>query len=63
MNKGNTMNTPGYNCRINIYFKTDKNGRRRAYYTGRSNPFRAFPLPLADAELFIATEQADLAVA
>ena len=52
-------NTPGFNCRIAIFFTTDKNGNKRARYYGKHNPFRSFPLPLADAELFVATEQAD----
>ena len=52
-------NTPGYNCRIAIFFTYDKNGNKRARYYGKHNLFRSFPLGLADAELFIATEQAD----
>ena len=51
--------TPGYNCRIRIYFTHDKNGNKRARYIGRHNPLRSFPLPLADAEMFIAQELAD----
>ena len=57
----NTTNTPGYNCRIAITFSTNKNGRKLARYTSHRQPFRSFPLPLADAELFIATGAADLA--
>lgn len=55
-----TTNTTGFNCRIKIFFSHDKNGKKRARYIGAHNPFRSFPLPLADAEYFIATEQADL---
>lgn len=54
-----TTKTPGYSTRLEIWFKMDKRGKRRAYYFS-SMQFRAFPLPLADAELFIATGQADL---
>ena len=54
-----TTNTPGFNCRIRIFFTYDKNGKKRARYMGKANPFRSFPLPLIDAELFIAQEQAD----
>lgn len=50
--------TPGYNSRLEIYFTTDKNGKRRAF---RFSPrqFRAFPIGVAEAELFIAQGQAD----
>lgn len=53
-----TTKTPGYNCRLAIYFKVDKNGKKRAYRFSHRQ-FRAFPMPLADAELFIAQGQAD----
>jgi hypothetical protein len=53
-----TTTTPGYNTRLAIYFTNDKNGKRRAYRFSHRQ-FRAFPMPLADAELFIAQDQAD----
>ena len=56
----NTNTTPGYNCRLRIYFTTDNNGRKRARYYGTHHVFRSFPLPLVDAELFIAQGLADL---
>ena len=61
METTNNTNTPGFNCRLAISFSTDKNGKKRARYTSRHNYFRSFPLPLADAELFIAMGSADLA--
>jgi len=54
-----TTKTPGYSVRLAIYFGTDKNGKRRAYRFSHMQ-FRAFPMSLADAELFIAQGQADL---
>lgn len=48
--------TPGYSHRLAIWFTTIKGGRRRAWYWAYG---RAFPVPLADAELFIAQDQAD----
>ena len=54
-----TANTPGYNCRLRIFFTTDKNGNRRARYYSKHHVFRSFPLPLIDAELFLAQELAD----
>ena len=51
--------TPGYNIRLEIWFQNDKNGRRAAYYWS-PRAFRAIRIGLADAELFIATDQADL---
>ena len=54
-----TQNTPGFNCRIEIFFTHDKNGNKRARYYGKSHAFRSFPLPLADAEMFLANELAD----
>lgn len=53
-------NTPGFNCRVRIYFTTAANGKRRARYISPRNPFRSFPLPLIDAELFVAQELADV---
>lgn len=54
-----TANTPGFNCRLAVFFDHDKHGRKLAF---RWSPmqFRAFRMPLADAELFVATEAADL---
>lgn len=51
-----TMNTPGYKSRITIRIRADKNGQRRAHYWGMAR--RWLPLPLADAELFLAADQA-----
>jgi hypothetical protein len=54
-----TRPTPGYNCRLTIWFTTPaKGGRRRAWYWS-FGATRAIPLRLADAELFIAQDQAD----
>jgi hypothetical protein len=55
-----TTKTPGYNCRITIFFSTDKNGRRRARYVAQGRPFRSFPLSVDTAEILIATGGADL---
>ena len=54
-----TTNTPGYNCRLTIFFSTNKNGRRLARYKSHHNPFRTFPIALDKAELFVATGVAD----
>lgn len=59
MSENTTAITPGYNCRIGIYFTYDKNGNKRARYYGASHVFRSFPLPLVDAEMFIAQGLAD----
>lgn len=45
--------TPGYRELLDIYF-TSKNGKRRAWRMSYSQ-FRAFPVKLADAELWVAT--------
>lgn len=50
--------TPGFNCRLAIFFDHDKHGRKVAYYWS-VRQMRAFRLPLADAETFIANETAD----
>ena len=50
-------NTPGFNCHLEIFFSTDKHGRKLAHRFSRSQ-FRAFRMPLADAELFVAQGQA-----
>lgn len=54
-----TTNTPGYNSRVSYKFKTDKNGRKRAYYMSRRS-MRWFPAKLDEAELHVAMELADL---
>ena len=57
-NTASATKTPGYNCRLAIFFDTDKNGRKVAYrWSGRQ--VRAFRMSVADAELFIAQDQAD----
>ena len=55
----NTQVTPGYNCRLEIFFTTSKRGQRLAY---RWSPrqFRAFRIPLDEAEIMRATETADV---
>lgn len=40
-----------------IWFTATKTGKRRAYYFS-TRAFRSFPLPLAKAELMIATGEA-----
>lgn len=52
--------TPGFNIRLTIRIKTNKSGRKIAQ---RWSPraLRWVPMPLADAELFLATNQADAA--
>lgn len=52
------MNTPGYNTRLAVFFDHDRNGRKLAFYWSRLG-MRAIRMPLADAELFVATGQAD----
>lgn len=49
--------TPGYNHHLEIWFKVDGNGRKTAWFWSRL-AFRAFRLPLANAELFVAQGQA-----
>lgn len=49
--------TPGFNHRIDIWFSTDRRGRKLAHYWSYA-AFRAIRFPLADAELFIAQDQA-----
>ncbi|HEU4540320.1 MAG TPA: hypothetical protein VFR23_04260 [Jiangellaceae bacterium] len=51
--------TPGYNRRLGIFFQANKNGQRVAYYWS-FGAGRAIRMSLANAELFIATDQADL---
>lgn len=52
--------TPGYSYRLGIWFQTTKTGKQTAYYWNYGAG-RAVRISLAAAELFIATEQADLA--
>jgi hypothetical protein len=54
-----TTKTPGYNCRLEIFFSTDKRGRKMAHRWSGSQ-MRAFRMSVADAELFVATDAADL---
>lgn len=51
--------TPGYNTRLEVFFQTTARGKRRAYYWD-ARQFRAFPMPLDKAELFVATGQVDV---
>ena len=50
--------TPGYNIRLTIKLFTAKNGQQHATYWSRA-AMRNLPLRRADAELFLATNQAD----
>lgn len=52
-------NTPGYNCRLQVGFKTDKNGRRYAYYYSHGAG-REIRVSLDNAELWVAAGFADL---
>ncbi len=53
-----TTNTPGFNCRLQVFFTTNANGQRQAFrWSGRQ--MRAFRMPLLDAQLFVAQGQAD----
>lgn len=57
----NTQKTPGYNSRIAIFFQSDKNGRKLAYYwSGRCGYGRAIRMSLKNAEMFVAQDLADL---
>lgn len=49
--------TPGYNTRLDIYFSVDRRGRKMAHYWSW-RAMRAIRMPLLDAELFVATDQA-----
>lgn len=51
--------TPGYNCRIAIFFTTSASGKRLAYrWSGIQ--LRAFRIPLDEAEIMRATGTADV---
>jgi hypothetical protein len=53
--------TPGYNCRLWICFRVDKYGRKLAYrLSGDTADKRMLRMPLVEAELFVAQDQADL---
>ena len=58
-----TNTTPGYNIRLQVAFKSDRYGRRLAFYwSGRGFPGsfgRWIRMGLDAADLFIAQEQAD----
>lgn len=49
--------TPGYNYRLDIWFATDRCGRKVAYYFS-FGAGRAIRVSLADAELWAATDLA-----
>jgi hypothetical protein len=49
--------TPGYNRRLTIKLTTTKNGQPRATYW--SSGLRWLPIKRADAEMFLAMNQAD----
>ena len=51
--------TPGYNCRLTIWFQVTRRGQRTAWYWSYG-AFRAIRLPLADAELMKAAGMADV---
>lgn len=54
-----TTKTPGYSYRLGIWFQTTKRGQRTAYYW--SFPaMRAIRIGVTEAELFVATDKADL---
>lgn len=52
-------NTPGYNCRLAIWFTVTSKGKPRAWYIG-SQGYRAFPLPYDKAKLMQATGTAEV---
>ena len=51
-----TKKTPGYNCKITVRIKTDKNGHPMAHYWGIAK--RWIKMNLDEARLLIATETA-----
>lgn len=53
-----TVKTPGYNHRLAIFFKVTSKGQKKAYYWMIKYQ-RSFPLPVKDAEMFIAQDLAD----
>lgn len=52
--------TPGFNCRVSIFFQSDKNGRKCAYYWTGFVSGRAIRMKLAEAEMLVAQDLADL---
>lgn len=58
MTTSTAAKTPGFDHRIDIWFATDKRGRRVAYHWSYGAG-RAVRISLADAELWIATNLAD----
>ncbi len=50
--------TPGYNTRLGIFFKTTAKGQKKAYRWSMRDQ-RSFPMPVKEAELFIAQGLAD----
>jgi len=54
-----TNTTPGFDFRLTIRIKADKNGKRRATYWSMRT-MRNLPLKIDDADFWLATEQADL---
>lgn len=46
-------NTPGFSFHLDIKFIVTKNGKRRATYFSRA-AMRWLPVPVANAELFVA---------
>jgi hypothetical protein len=53
-----TQKTPGYNCRLEIFFTTDRRGRKIAHRWSTMQ-LRSFRMSLAEAELLVATGAAD----
>jgi hypothetical protein len=51
--------TPGYNHRLDIWFQTDKRGRKTAY-RWCYGAFRAVRIPLDEAEIMAATGTASV---
>lgn len=54
-----TARTPGYTHRLEIWFASDKRGRKAAWYFS-TLAGRALRVPLAEAELMAATGTADV---
>jgi hypothetical protein len=54
--------TPGYTMRLSIRIVADKNGTPRATYFSRG-ALRWLPIKVADAERFLANDQADRSAA
>lgn len=57
--RGAATKTPGYSCRLTIFFATTGRGQRIAH-RWCSLAFRAIRIPLADAEIMRATGTADV---